>query len=172
MFDGVINQLRPWAHHCNSEFQRLMQRLANIEQAIRDGAKESEFGDRVIRVAGTIAGAGSIDFDTVPQDQLWVLDYLWADVAGWVLSLGGVPRMSATNMSTANGQLVMLPGEKWTLTVTGATNYAGQFTRQLKVEHPRSARGPRDGVEGRTSSDGPPQHELGRDARQLPTISR
>jgi hypothetical protein len=148
-----------------------MGQLGNIERAIKDGAKESEYGDRVIRVAGNIAGAGSIDFDTVPNDQLWVLDYLWADAAGWILSLGGVPRMSATNMSTANGQLVMLPGEKWTLTVTGASNYAAQFTRQLRVEHPGSAHSG-GGKEGRTSADGPPQHELGRDARTFPALSR
>jgi hypothetical protein len=172
MFDGVINQLRPWAHYCSAEFQRLMQQLARIEQAIKDGAKESEYGDRVIRIAGNVAGAGSIDLDTVPNDQLWVLDYFWADAAGWVLSLGGVPRMSATNMSTANGQLVMLPGEKWTLTVTGASNYAGQLTRQLLPEYPRRAKSGSGAPEGMTSADGPPLHELGRDAQALPTLSR
>jgi hypothetical protein len=172
MFDGVMAQLRPWAQHCNSEFQRLMYQLGRIEQAVKDGAKESEYGDRIIRVAGNIAGAGSVDFDTVPNDQLWVLDYLLADAAGWVQSLGGEPRMTATNMSTANGQLVMLPGEKWTLTVTGASNYAAQLTRQYKIERPTPAHiGGYQSPEGRTSSDGPPQHELGRDARQLPTIS-
>lgn len=170
MFDGVINQLKPWAHHCNQQFERMMAQLVAINTSIQDGAKESEFGDRVIRIAGSVAGAGSIDFDTVPPDQLWVLDYLWSDAAGWVLSLGGVPRMSATNMSTANGQLVMLPGEKWTLTVVGPSNYAAQFTRQLRVEKPKRAR---DGINHENiSADGPPQHELGRDARTFPALSR
>src|SRR6266576_150991 len=164
MFAGIAEQLKPWARHCNSEFQRLMWRLANIEQAIKDGAKESEFGDRIIRAGGNIAGAGSVDFDQVPNDQLWVMDYLWADAAGWVLSLAGVPRLSATNASTANGQLVMLPGEKWTLTVTGVTNWAAQFTRQLQRENPRVSHTGPGLPEGMTTAQGPPIHELGRDA--------
>jgi hypothetical protein len=172
MFDGILNQLKPWAHHCNLEFQRLMSRLTSIEQAIKDGAAEPEWGDRLIRMGGNIAAPGTVDLDPVPNDQLWVLDYLWADVAGWVLSLGGIPRLSATNTTTPNGQLVMLPGEKWSITVTAASNWAAQLTRQTLVENPRRAKSGPGAPEGMTTAQGPPLHELGRDARALPTISR
>jgi hypothetical protein len=173
MFDGVINQLRPWAHHCSVEFNRLMAQLGKIEQAIKDGAKESEFGDRIIRVMQTAAVSQAVSLGPVPIDQLWVLDFVWADQAGWTLTLGGAPRFGPTNMSTANGQLVMLPGEEWFFQAPASiTNFMVQLTRQLKPEHPNRARSGAGFPEGLTTAQGPPLHELGRDAQSLPTPSR
>lgn len=172
MFEGVAQQLRPWAQHCGAQFERLMYRLAHIEQAIRDGAAESEFGDRIHRIPGNIPGVGSQSLGVVPLNQLWVVDYVWADAAGWQLTLGGVPRYGpGPNLGQSN-PLVMLPGEEWSILVTAATNFGMQVTRQYLQQSPRAAHTGAGMPEGMTTADGPPLHELGRDALAFPALSR
>lgn len=168
MFDGVIAQLRPMAVHCGVQFERLMLQLKNIEGSIREGSAESEFGDRVIRVAGTLPAASpSQSLGVVPLDQLWVLDYVWSDTAGWTLTLGGIPRFGPTNVSFVQ-RVLMLPGEEWSFTPpAGAVTYAVQLTRQFLAERPRRASTGSGAPEGMTSAQGPPVHELTRDALHL-----
>lgn len=171
MFEGIVDQLRPTMHKCEVFSVALLRKLDAIERAVRDGAKESEFGDRVGRIMLTAAASTPVSLGQVPLDQLWVLDLVWADQAAWTLTLGGAPRFGPTNMSVANGQLVMLPGEEWSFSPPASiTNFMVQFTRQYLGEKPKRAHTGAGGPEGLTSALGPPLHEGERD--HLPIAAR
>lgn len=187
MFEGVIEQFRPTLHRIDQFGAAVLARLTSIEQTIKDGAAEAEFGDRIHRIPGNLPGAGSASLGLVPQNQLWVVDYIWADVAGWTINLGGVPRYGPGPTLTQAQPLVMLPGEEWSIVVTAATNYGIQVTRQFLDQKPRAAHSGNGAPEGMTTPGSPgPLHEIGRDVidrapypplpvpvlRALPTVDR
>lgn len=201
MFAGIAEQLRPWAHHCSQEFQRLMSRLESIQATIADTSPDPFERRSYSRFTVPGNAAPTDPFFTVPIGQVWVVEAVTLN--GPTIGVGArVVLSQAPNMSlplialqtdsagsvgvrgaTITPNVVIPPNTPVYYTVTDNTGALDVYVQVRQVDIPtmaepaglitrRAHSGGSNSPEGRTSSDGPPQHELGRDARALPTPSR
>ena len=199
MFDGIIAQLKPVAHHCQSEFSRLMQRLESIQTTIADTSQDPLDRRSFARYA---ANGNVADFPlfTVPPGQVWIAELVCVNqptgnvTAHAVLHLAPgqqlpswAGQLDSAGSAGQSGQTwtpnaIFMPGQPVFLTITNNATFDVAVTVQLRQvdiptrpepsgliigsAHTGSSR------ERLTQADGPPQHELGRDAQAFPTPSR
>lgn len=188
MFDGIIAQLRPVGAHCQSEFQRLMRRLEAIQVTIADGQADPFDRRQFARFSTSANVAPSDPLFTVPLGQVWVVEMMTMNgtvgsraVLSQAVNMGlPIVSMMLDNAGstgirgrTDTPGAVILPQTPVYITVTDNATALDIFVQIRCIDiptgpqpagiNPAKARSG-SGKEGITTSDGPPVHELGRDA--------
>lgn len=148
LLETLIPHIKQGSETLAAQFERVISRLEEINDSIRDAAAEADISDNFLRLTFSgIATGGTTEqiMGRVPIGEIWAVDYLCSTLDGdFFIQANGVTVMAmSTNYDTIPiVSAVFLPGEEVKAVARTSTTCAGviQVTRKRKRIHKKRSR--------------------------------